>query len=111
MHPKDAYHEPKAHITMLCIISRLRRSHFIVCVCKPWLVRHILHANLFAIHDTECQFIHPKDEIHDAKHQFILHFYGGRVVTDKTTPPRRGDPYVVARSHTVEPFLINPYKK
>ena len=34
--------------------------------------RPCIHANLFAIHDTKCQFIHPKDEIHDAKHQFML---------------------------------------
>ena len=70
-HLKDAYHEPKAHITMLCIISRLRRSHFIVCVCKLWHVRHILHANLFAIHDTECQFMLSMITIHAPKVQFI----------------------------------------
>ena len=37
-----------------------------------WHIRHNLHANLFAIHDTKCQFIHPKDEIHDA--QASIHF-------------------------------------
>ena len=46
------------------------------------------------------QFMLSVITIHAPKVQFIFHYHGGRVITDKTTPPRRGDPYVVARSYT-----------
>ena len=48
--------------------------------------RPCIHANLFAIHDTKCQFMLSLITIHAPKVQFILYFYGWRVIKNITTP-------------------------
>ena len=72
MHPKDAIHDTECQFMLSLITIHAPKVQFIVCVCKPWHVRHNLHANLFAIHDTKCQFILSKIIIHDA--QASIHF-------------------------------------